>query len=120
MDEVRRLLSPGGRLYVGNYNSEGLMLQHFMSGVEANKIHAGASLWALRAFVAGPESDGNPNYGTVSTIGSVCQKRGFRLIAAAPQGGMDLSLPGGLVPSFKAPKKFEHYDVVLDFVAEKV
>jgi SAM-dependent methyltransferase len=119
LGEVHRVLRPGGRLFVGNYNSEGLMLDHLMKGVEANAIHAGASGWGLGALAAGPEGDGQPNYGTVDTIGSVCQRHGFRLIAAAPQGGMNLSLPGGLVPNFKPVKKYEHYDVVIDFVAEK-
>ena len=39
---------------------------------------------------------------------------------AAPQGGMNLSLSGGLVPNFKPNRKFQHYDVVIDFIAEKL
>ena len=119
MREVCRVLRPGGRLFVGNYNSEGLMIDYVVKGIETNALHAGASKWALGAIAAGPEGDGNPSYGTVDSIGSVCQRHGFRLIAAAPQGGMNLSLPGGLVPNFKPAKKHVHYDIVVDFVAEK-
>jgi hypothetical protein len=117
---VSRLLKPGGRVFAANYNSTGLMIDHFMRGVANKTINEGSSQWALNALVHGPLWDGYPNFGTPDTIGEVCNRFGLKLIAAAPQGGMNLSFPGGLVPDFEGRKTFDHYDIVIDFVAEKV
>ena len=117
--EVNRVLKPGGRLYVGNYNSTGLMLTHLMKGVEQNAINEGASQWALSALVHGPGHDANPNYATVECLEEVCGRYGLALIGAAGEGALDLSCPGNVDPKVRPAVVFEHYFSTVEFIAEK-
>lgn len=117
--EANRVLRPGGRLFVGNYNSTGLMLSHLMNGIERNAINEGASQWALSALVHGPEHDGNPNYASLAVCEALCERFGFALVKAAPQGLLDLSRPGGLRDDFRPRRLFDHYESTIEFVAEK-
>jgi SAM-dependent methyltransferase len=119
LKEVSRLLSPGGRLFVGNYNSQGLMLNYLMDGIKKNSVNEGVSQWALGALVAGPHGNGKPSFGTVDTIGDVVKSFGLRLIRAAGQGALDLAQPDGLRPGVKPTLVHEHYNITIEFVAEK-
>jgi ubiquinone/menaquinone biosynthesis C-methylase UbiE len=120
LTEMHRILKPGGRLFVGNYNSTGLMINHFMDGVKAKTINKQFSQWALNALVHGPLWDGLPNFATPETIAEICGRYGLKVIVATPQGGLNLSAPDGRVPDFEPAKVYDHYDTVMEFVAEKI
>lgn len=116
--EVRRVLKPGGRLYVANYNSTGLMIQHLMKGIETNQINTGIAQWALSALERGPQGDGEGNYVTVDGGDEMCRRHGLRLVVASAEGGLDLSA-GGTKPSFKPRILYDHYHCTVELVAEK-
>lgn len=119
LQEVNRVLKPGGRLFVGNYNSTGLMLNHFMEGARQDRINEGSSQWALDALVRGSQGDGNPNYMSVEGCPELCERFGFRLIGAAPQPCLDLSQESGRRKDATPKIVFDHYVNTIDFVAEK-
>ncbi len=119
LSQVYRLLKPGGRLFVGNYNSTGLMLHHVQSGIQGNAINAGASQWALDALVRGPGGNGNPNYVDLDSCESVCSEFGLNLINITPQGYIDLREDRGKVAGREAPKVNDHYYMTVEFVAER-
>ncbi len=117
-EHVQRVLVPGGRVFVGNYTSTGLMLDHVMNGARAGTINEGVSQWALRALVRGPDADGHPNYADVETCPALCERFGLRLVAASAQGGLDMRL-GGVDPAFKPEKRFDRYALTIELIAEK-
>lgn len=79
MTQINRVLKPGGKLYIGQYNSTGLMLEHLLNGVRENTINSGASQWALSALVNGEQTDQNPNYITIDGASEMCSRFGFKL-----------------------------------------
>lgn len=117
--EVNRVLKPGGRLYVANYNSTGLMLTHLMKGVEQNAINVGDSQWALSALADGPDHDRNGNYATVEACESICARHSMKLIKATGEGALDLSCPGNVDPKARPAVVFDHYFSTVEFIAEK-
>lgn len=118
--EVNRLLEPGGRLFVGAYNSTGIMIQHVLDGARHQRINEGSSQWALSALVHGPDWDGYPNYITLDACHALCSRFGFELIAVAPQGCIDVSRPSGLIDGCKGTVLYDHHPRTVEFVAEKV
>jgi SAM-dependent methyltransferase len=120
MPEISRLLRSGGRLYVTNYNSYGLMITHFLNGVKSGQINHGASQWALDALSHGPLYDGAPNFCTPEHIGEVCSRYGLRLIKATGEGKLDLSKSNLEDPKVKPRMVEEHYLSTMEFVAEKI
>lgn len=117
--QIQRVLKPRGRLYVGQYNSTGLMLTHLWNGVQSDTINSGPSQWALKALVNGPDGDGNPSYATVEQSESMCKRHGLSLIKAVPCCGLDLREESGEQESLRHPKVFEHYYKTIEFIAEK-
>lgn len=82
LNECYRLLKPGGKLFVGNYNSYGLMLEHVIKGVEGRKINEGSSQWALDALQRGEQADGLPSFISPEGASAMCARFGFRLVMA--------------------------------------
>jgi len=117
--EVFRILKPGGRLYVGNYNGPGLMVDHLINGARRGAIDQGAAQWALNSLVRGEESDGNPNYLSPNQAESVLARYGLRLVVACEEGRLDLSVPDHLRKDAK-PRLTELGLVrTIEFLAEK-
>lgn len=119
LTEVARLLKPGGRLFVGNYNSTGLMLHHLNTGVQGNAINEAASQWALGALAKGPRGNGNPNYIDLDACEPMCREFGLDLVRVTPQGYIDLRQAGDKIASREAPKVQDHYYMTVEFVAER-
>jgi hypothetical protein len=84
LQQAQRVLKPGGILFVGNYNSDGIMLSHLLSGVEAHSWNQGASQWALGALARGEQADGNPSFITVAGAAEMCGRFGFELAVIKP------------------------------------
>lgn len=117
--QVQRVIKPGGRLYVGQYNSTGLMLTHLWKGIEDNMINTGSSQWALNALVKGPDGDGNPNYATLENCGSLCSRHNLSLIKVVPCCGLDLREANGEQITLRQDNVFGHYYKTIEFIAEK-
>jgi len=118
LSQAFRLLKPGGKLFVGNYNSTGLMIQHLMGGIKGNSINTGSSQWALNALAAGPECNGNPNYMDLESGSSVVREFGLEMLSVASQGYLDLRQPTGKI-DLEPPVYYDHYPLTIEFVAQK-
>lgn len=119
LSEIRRVLKPNGRVFISQYNSTGLMLDHFLKGVESNSINEGASQWALNALVNGEHADNNPNYISPEGIEELCKRFDLKVICATPEGQLDLSKPDGIDKEKKIKKQYSHYVRTVEFIAEK-
>ena len=90
LSEVYRLLTPGGRVFISNYNSVGMMLTHLEAGIANNEINIGNSQWALNALQKGELSHGVPSYATLESAETIAQDFGFELVCAAADRRMDV------------------------------
>lgn len=97
-----RLLRPGGRIFISNYNSSGLMLQHVIRGAENNQINAGGSQWALNALQRGEHAHGTPSYSTIEGSKKVAEDFGLNLVCAAADRRLDI----------RDERVFQHHDDV--------
>lgn len=84
LQQAYRVLRAGGTLFVGSYNSDGMMLDHLVKGIETRAWNQGASQWALEALVRGEQADGNPSFITVAGAAQMCERFGFELVAVKP------------------------------------
>jgi len=120
LDQVGRILKPGGRFFVGNYGSAGLMVQHLIQGIKkGGTINDPLADWAKKALLNGDIGPGNPNYGTVEHCEELCAFYGLKLIRAAPQGMIDLRNENGLSGTGNARKVYDHLDIAIEFAGEK-
>jgi len=92
--ECYRVLKPGGRLFVGKYNTVGMILRKYLMDYEKEGASARLTKWADNALRLGPEHDGQPNWGTRETIGDILQAAGFLLdrefgVVVYPQTTLD-------------------------------
>ena len=117
LPQVFRVLKPGGRLYVGNYNSTGLMLQHVINGAEKDQINEGSSQWALNALQRGEQHDGYPNYISVKGTPEMCARFGFEVVRAASDADFYKQAAAPSAPGGK--KLFGLHDLTVSFVATK-
>jgi len=118
--EIWRILKPGGRLFVSNYNSTGLMVEHILNGIKNGTPYEGASKWAMTAMINGPEGDENPNFSTLETCPSTLVRFGFKPIVVCPDGALDLSQPDGTITATKKLNLIEgRYVRTIEFIAEK-
>ncbi len=117
--EVRRVLKPGGRVFVGAYNATGLMLEHVMDGAENGTAFDGASRWALDALWRGRASDGNPNFMDLDGCAGLCERFGLSLIGAAPQNYLDIRHPACRRDGWESAGHIGAYFRTIEFLAEK-
>lgn len=120
LSQINRVLRPGGRVFIGAYNGPGIMLEHIKSGAIAGKLFEGTSKWALQALAKGPTYNGNPNFSDLKSCGDTCQEFGFELIAATPQGCIDIRLPNGSINEIKESSFVDNYVRTIEYIAEKL
>ena len=115
--EIRRVLAPGGRLFVGMYFAVGRMIallcKAFLTGGWEHRDFKFATI----ALQGGPLASGPPNYGTVTDIPVIARAHGFEIertfnidnghgsILTAQEAEM-LSDPAALVGRFRAEPDF--------------
>ena len=80
LDECRRLLEPGGSLFLGVANSTGRVLEKFFAGYAKGGLAHNTTRWALTSLRQGPLDDGRPNYTTLETIGETLERHGLELV----------------------------------------
>lgn len=119
LSEIQRVLKPNGKVFISQYNSTGLMLDHLLKGIESNSINQGASQWALNALVNGEHADNNPNFISPEGIHELCCRFGLKVICSTPEGQLDLSKPNGIDETKVIQKHYSHYVRTVEFVAEK-
>jgi SAM-dependent methyltransferase len=119
LTQVRRILRPGGRLFVSNYNATGLMVEHVWKAAQQGSVFDGASKWALSGLARGPQFDGNPNFIDPEGCAELCERFNLRLVASAPDRMLDLRLPDGRLPDWQSGAKAGAYFLTIEFVAER-
>lgn len=119
LSEAHRLLRESGRIYVGDYNSTGLMISHFLKGVKSGQLYEGSARWAMTALSRGPLANGNPNFLDLDSVEPVLDSLGFATLIAAPSGMIDLTAPDRLAKSQRPDRVMEYYEDRIEFVAEK-
>ncbi|MCC7410755.1 MAG: methyltransferase domain-containing protein [Gammaproteobacteria bacterium] len=114
---LARVLEPGGLLYVG-MNARGRWLYKWLSGlVEGRPARARTALRALRD---GHNADHPANFVNLRDVPALCARHGLELIAAAPDGHLDLrtGVTAQRRPMF--PARFAWvFDNNIEFVARK-
>lgn len=78
--ECHRVLKPGGRLFIGKYNTYGMILRKYLMNYVEDGKEASLTKWATRALSCGPEHDGQPNWATEKTIPRILEKAGFEMV----------------------------------------
>ncbi len=81
LSEARRVLKPGGRLFIGKYNSYGIMLVKYLKDFREKGREAPLAKWVRNVLSQGPLFDGRPNLGSADTIGQVLEDHGFAVTA---------------------------------------
>jgi SAM-dependent methyltransferase len=79
LDELHRVLVPGGRLFVGMYFSVGRMIALLCYAFQAGGWDHPDFDFAATALESGHTADGPPNYGTPSGIEEVLDAHGFAI-----------------------------------------
>lgn len=108
--EFRRILKPGGRLYVC-VNGFGWWLQTFLKNMFANR-HVRYS-----ALVGMLDRDGTsvPKCTNIRDVRGILEARGFELVRAAPEGTIAFGEKQSRVSAY--PPTFMGFDNVIEFVA---
>lgn len=76
--EARRLLRPGGLLFVGRYNTTWTIVEKYLFGVTTTAGRQSNQCgWARRALTNGVESDAGANWLTPDTVNDVMARHGF-------------------------------------------
>ena len=119
LNQVNRLLVPGGKVLVGAYNSTGIMLEHLNNGARQGTVFEGASQWALKALAEGADADGNPNFTDLESCERLCQRFGLALCAVAPQHYLDATEKSGRKTGWEDAPRVDAYFRTVEFVAEK-
>lgn len=73
----------------------------------------------LSALVHGPDHDSNPNYASIQSCESTCQRHGLRLLAASGEPALDVRHPNFINPDAKTKIVYNHYFNTIEFLAEK-
>jgi len=118
LNQVRRVLRPGGRIFVGAYNGPGLMIEHVKNGIKNGMLFEGASKWALTGLAKGPLDNGEPNFIDLDSCSEICEMYGFRLIVAASSGNIDIT-DSRNVERIEPASHVDGYVRTVEFIAEK-
>src|SRR5262249_22780150 len=78
LNEINRILKPGGKLFLGVYNGVGRVIEKFFQGYAKGGISAAATKFALRGLREGPMYDGKGNYASADVIDEVLKRHGFK------------------------------------------
>jgi SAM-dependent methyltransferase len=84
LQEMHRVLRPGGLLHIGGYNGAGNMLARFFNGFKTGGIASHAVKFGLRSLAQGPLYDGQGSYGSVDHMRTVLSRFGFTLCESPP------------------------------------
>jgi ubiquinone/menaquinone biosynthesis C-methylase UbiE len=90
--ESRRVLRPGGLLFVGLYRGLGGVLRQFCHGYVRGGSEDASVRGAILSFRAGPLHDGVKSYASLEHLDEVLHRHGFRLDHDHP---LDSELTGG-------------------------
>ncbi len=77
--EANRVLRPGGRLAILQYNSAGRVLEKFFSGYAHGGLEDHTTRFALRSLKRGPSHNGRDNYGALKAAPRMLETFGFAL-----------------------------------------
>lgn len=89
LDEVQRVLKPGGWLVIGAANSTGRLIEKFVEGAASDKpALRNAARQAWSCFRRGPHHEGCPNYFTRRTAAPILRRHGFALRETIVEGKM--------------------------------
>ena len=87
LDEIGRLLRPGGEVLLGGLNSTGRLLQKLVFGLEGDSPHQKTNRkQAVEALRKGPYYDGKPNYMTLDSVAPILERHGLRVKRTGEQG----------------------------------
>jgi len=85
LTEIRRVLKPGGPLFLGQYSGLGSMLEKFFEGYRNGGLNDFLTKFALGSIKAGDLADANSfTYCSPDDIGSVLETFGFELSSEHP------------------------------------
>lgn len=82
--EMRRILCPGGRAFLGHYYGAGLMLESFINAFGRGGLGHPAAERALNGLIEGPFFDGCGSYGSAEHMAEALDRHGFDLATAPP------------------------------------
>ncbi|MEM7623348.1 MAG: class I SAM-dependent methyltransferase [Planctomycetota bacterium] len=77
ISECRRVLKPGGKLFVGKYNCIGMIMRKYLMNYAEDGKSARLTKWARNALLNGPLSDGRANWGDRDSFDAVMARHGF-------------------------------------------
>ena len=87
LDQIQRILKPGGVLVIGAANSTGRILEKLFYGLWGRTpAERNSRSQAISALRKGPLYDGCPNIFTMKTAGKICENHGLRLTKVEPEG----------------------------------
>jgi hypothetical protein len=124
MAEFRRLLKPGGRVYVCT-NSWGRWL--FKAGKAFAAGDYSGAMKSLKALAEGSTPGAAHNYLELSQVEPFCEAHGFGLVGAAAEGCLDLTGQGRRRPMYaekllliQEGEPHVELDANIEFVAERL
>ncbi|MEM7095215.1 MAG: methyltransferase domain-containing protein [Actinomycetota bacterium] len=120
LSEAHRLLRPGGRLFVGEYNGPGMMMEHILNGIDDGtmEVVGGAAQWGMSAILKGVSDHATPNFATLEYLPELVAEFGLDLVAAAPMGHLDVRQAAGFDGAVESPK-VGAYERLVEFLAQK-
>jgi ubiquinone/menaquinone biosynthesis C-methylase UbiE len=85
LEQIHKILSPGGYLFLGMYEGSGKVLEKFFKGYALGGSQHRITKFATRSLAQGPRfSEGTPNYGDPDTIAGILNEFGFKLDSDFP------------------------------------
>lgn len=94
LDEIHRMLRPGGRVLLGGVNSTGRLLEKLVFGLKGNTSRHKSQRWqAIHALRRGPHYEGRPNFVTLRTAARILDRHALRVTEQVNQGKRYMRLP---------------------------
>jgi len=93
MQEIHRVLMPGGKLFLGQYNSIARVLEKFIEGYRKGGLGNAVTRRMIDALKGGPHFDEPGNYAVPDQIPQVLSRFGFTLVEDPP---VEYQMKGGL------------------------
>lgn len=84
LSEIARILRPGGRAFMGAFNSLGKMIQKMCSGYAKGGMSHRHCVVGRTALRQGPLAPGPPNYGTADTLDRIFEPFGLEVETEFP------------------------------------